>query len=411
MSTRSRLPMLLLTAAVVLGAGAYVFRDRLPAGLWPGLTEDARATAPAPPPAAAAIRVSVVSAQRRTVTERLAVNGTLVAREEIMVSPETDGLRITDILVEEGDAVTKGQVLARLSRDMLETLLAQNTANGAKAQAAIAQQKASLVQAIAQQVEAEAAVERARTLNKSGATSQEVLDQRERAVKVTVAQVNAATEMVTAAEAEARQVAAMRDEIEVRLARTDIRAPEAGLVTARSARLGAIVLSSNTEPLFRIVQDGAIDLDAEVPESVLPRIAPGLTAQVTPAGFPAPIAGKVRLVGAQVDRATRLARVAIALPPGGGLKPGTFARGVIELAHREGIALPQSAVQFGTDGVTVLVVKDGIVAVRPVKTGLKGEGLVEIVEGLAEGDSVVARAAGFLRDGDKVTPVTDGEAS
>ena len=67
MSTRSRLPMLLLTAAVVLGAGAYVFRDRLPAGLWPGLTEDARATAPAPPPAAAAIRVSVVSAQRRTV--------------------------------------------------------------------------------------------------------------------------------------------------------------------------------------------------------------------------------------------------------------------------------------------------------------------------------------------------------
>jgi HlyD family secretion protein len=73
--------------------------------------------------------------------------------------------------------------------------------------------------------------------------------------------------------------------------------------------------------------------------------------------------------------------------------------------------LPQSAVQFGTDGATVLVVKDGTVAVRPVKTGLKGEGLVEIVEGLSEGDTVVARAAGFLREGDKVTPVTDGGAS
>jgi HlyD family secretion protein len=402
MSAR-RVVFTLAAIVVVGGAGAYVFRDRLPAGL--GVSEPAQATATVEPERARGVSVSVVPAARRTVAERLPVTGTLVAREEIMVGPEIDGFRIVEIFVDEGDRVAKGQVLARLSRDMLNTLLAQNAANAAKATAAIAQQKAALEQARAQQVEAEASVERARTLRKTGATSQEVLDQRERAVKVTAAQVVAAEESVVAAEAEVKQIAAARAEIEVRIARTDIKAPEAGIVSARAARLGAIVLSANTEPLFRIVKDGAIDLDADVPESALPRIAPGLGVEVTPAGFETPVAGTVRLVGAKVDPATRLARVAVALPDDKDLRPGAYGRGVIEIARREGVALPQSAVQFGDQGAFVLVVEGETVRQRNVKTGLKGEGFIEITEGVQEGESVVARAAGFLRDGDRVTPV------
>lgn len=404
MSAR-RILFTLAAIAAVGGAGAYAFRDRLPAGL--GVTEPAQATAPAPaePERARGVSVSVVQAARRTVVERLPVTGSLVAREEIMVGPELDGYRIVEILADEGDRVAKGQVLARLSRDMLDTLLAQNTANAAKAVAAIAQQKAALEQAKAQQVEAEAAVERARTLSKTGATSQEVLDQRERAVKVAAAQVVASQEAVVAAEADLKQINAARAEIEVRIARTDIKAPEAGVVSARAARLGAIVLSANTEPLFRIVKDGAIDLDAEVPESALPRIAPGLSVAVTPAGFDSPVAGTIRLVGAQVDPATRLARVAVALPDDPRLRPGAYGRGVIEVAKREGVALPQSAVQFGDQGAFVLVIDGETVRERNVKTGLKGEGFIEITEGVAAGETVVARAAGFLRDGDRVTPV------
>lgn len=398
----------LATIVTVAGAGAYVFRDRLPAGL--GVAEPAQATAPVEPERARGVSVSVVPAARRTVAERLPVTGTLVAREEVMVGPEIDGYRIVEILVEEGDRVAKGQVLARLSRDMLDTLLAQNTANAAKAVAAIAQQKAALEQAKAQQVEAEAAVERSRTLTKTGATSQEVLDQRERAVKVTAAQVVAAQESVVAAEADAKQIAAARAEIEVRIARTEIKAPDGGIVSARAARIGAIVLSANTEPLFRIVRDGAIDLDADVPESALPRIAPGFSVAVTPAGFDAPVAGKIRLVGAKIDPATRLARVAVALPDDPRLRPGAYGRGVIEIARREGLALPQSAVQFGDEGAFILVVEGEIVHERPVKTGLKGEGFIEITEGVKEGESVVARAAGFLRDGDRVTPVPPAAA-
>lgn len=417
-SLRGRVILALAMTVAVVGIGGYALRDRIPFGLRLGFGEAAQANVAPDTPAATAgkargVSVTVVPAGTREVVERLPVTGTLVAREEIMVGPEIDGLRITEILVEEGDRVEKGAVLARLSRDTIDTLLAQNTANAAKAQAAIAQQKAQLQQAIAQKVEAEASVERARTLIKTGATSQEVLDQRERASKVADAQVAAAQEMVTAAEADAAQIKANRDELEVRRGRTEIRAPEAGIVSSRAARLGAIVLSANAEPLFRIVRDGAIDLDAEVPESALPRITAGLPASITPSGFAEPVTGTVRLVGAKVDRQTRLARVAVALPDDPRLRPGTYARGTIEIARRTGLALPLAAVQFDRDGAYVLVVAGDTVSRRPVTTGLMGEGFVEIRSGVQPGESVIARAGGFLRDGDTVTPVplAEGGAS
>lgn len=408
---KGRVGLALAMTALVVGVGGYALRDRIPFGLRLGVADPAEATPAAEPQKVRGVTVTVVPATMREVVERLPVTGTLAAREEIMVGPELDGLRIMDILVEEGDTVEKGQVLARLSRDTLDTLLAQNAANAARARAAIAQQKAQLQQTYAQQTEADAAVERARILIKTGATSQEVLDQRERAAKVAAAQVTAAEESVTAAEADADQIKANRDELEVRLGRTDIKAPEAGIVSARSARLGAIVLSANSEPLFRIVKDGAIDLNAEVPESAVPRMKPGQPVAVTPAGFAEPLAGQVRLVGAEVDPATRLARVAVALPDDVRLRPGAYARGAIELARRTGVALPLSAVQFDKDGAFVLVVEGDTVRRRPVKPGLMGEGFVELDEGLKEGESVVARAGGFLRDGDKVSPVSTAAGS
>lgn len=401
-SFRGRVTLALVMTAVVVGIAGYAFRDRIASGFSdPANAEVANPT----PDAVKGITISVVPAARREVVDTLPVTGTLVAREEIMVGPEIDGYRIIDILVEEGDRVEKGDVLARLSRDVLETLLAQNEANAARAHAATAQRKAQLEQAAAQRIEAESSVSRARTLIKTGATSQEVLDQRERAVKVAVAQVTAAEGAVTAAAAEEAQIRATGDEIRVRLGRTEIRAPEAGIISARSARLGSIVLSANAEPLFRIVRDGAIDLDAEVPESALPQVKPGLPVAVTPAGFKEPLEATIRLVGAKVDPKTRLARVAVALPADERLRPGAYGRGIVELARRGGLALPQSAVQFGPDGSFVLVVEDDIVHRRPITVGLSGQGFVEITEGLKEGESVVARAGGFLREGDRVTPV------
>lgn len=385
-----------LVAAVLAG---------LPGG---AAAEDAKAKTTATDAAKAtpALTVTVVRPKSDRLADTLLVTGTLKPREEIEVGPEIEGYRLMEILVEAGDRVQKGQVLARLSRDVLETQLAQNTASAAKARAAIAQQRAALDQAMAQEAEAQSAVERARQLRKTGTASQETLDERERAAKVTTAQVAATRETLAAAEAEAVFVKAQRDELEVKLGRTDVRAPAAGLILSRDARLGAIALSTRSSPLFRIAEDGAMDLEAEVPESAMPRMKEGLSAQVVPAGFNAPIAGKVRLVSAEVDRASRLGKVKIALPDDPRLKSGTYGRAVIALGEVEGLSVPQSAVMFDADGAYVLVVKDGVVGERRIVPGLKKSGRVLVAEGLTPDDAVVARAGAFLRDGDHVTPVT-----
>lgn len=362
-------------------------------------------------PEARGLAVSVMHPQRRAMSETLLVTGSLLPREEIQVGPEIEGYRLVEILVEAGDRVEKGQVLARLSRDMLDVQLAQNTANGAKAKAAIAQQRASLDQTLAQEAEALTAVDRTRQLRKTGVASQEQLDERERAVKVASAQVAAAREALVAAEADATLVAAQRHEIELRLERTDIRTPDAGIVLNRDARIGAIILSARQEPLFRIARDGAIDLDAEVPESSMARMKVGQKVQVTPAGFTTPVEGTLRLISAQVDKATRLGRVKIALADDPDLRPGTYARGLVELGRKDGLTVPLSAVQFDADGAYVMVVEDGIVHERRVVAGLKGQGRVQIEQGLAPTDVVVVRAGGFLRDGDRVRTVMTTELS
>lgn len=355
--------------------------------------------------APSALTVSVLRPRAETLPEILLVTGSLLPREEIEVGPEVEGLRLEHILAEAGDRVEKGQILARLSHEVLDTQLAQNTANAAKARAAIAQQRAALDQARAQQTEATSSVERARKLRATGTASQETLDERERAVKVATAQVAAAEESLAAAEAEVVLVKAQRDEIEVKLKRTDIRAPEAGLILSRDARVGAIALSARSTPLFRIAQNGAIDLDAEVPEDAMPRMKTGLAAQVTPAGFDAPVEGKVRLVSPEVDKASRLGRIKIALPDDPRLKPGAYARAFVTLGSREGLVVPQSAVMFDAAGPYVLVVQDGTVAVRRITPALKSRGSVLVSHGLSGNELVVARAGGFLREGDRVNPV------
>lgn len=354
---------------------------------------------------AAALSVTVVKPRPDTLTDTLLVTGSIKPREEIEVGPEIEGYRLMEILVEAGDRVQKGQVLARLSRDVLETQLAQNTASAAKARAAIAQQQAALDQAIAQETEATAAVERTRQLSKTGTSSQEQLEQRERAAKVATAQVAAARETLIAAQAEAVFVKAQRDEIEVKLKRTDVRAPASGLVLSREAKLGAIALSTRAAPLFRIAEDGAMDLDADVPEGAMPRMKDGLSVQVVPAGFDEPIGGKVRLVSAEVDRASRLGKVKIALPDDPRLKSGAYGRAVIALGEVKGLSLPQSAVMFDAEGAYVLTVTDGIVGIQRITPGLKKDGRILVTEGLSADADVVARAGSFLRDGDRVTPV------
>jgi RND family efflux transporter MFP subunit len=338
--------------------------------------------------------------------ETVRATGSLVAREEILVGPEVEGLRITEVLADEGQRVKKGDVLARLVADTLDAQVAQNDAALARTAAAIAQAKSSIVQAEARLAEVGNAYERAKPLRKAGHMTEAIFDQREQAFRTAQAQLAAAKDGLKVAEAEQAQVQAQRRELTWRRGRIEVKAPADGLISRRMARVGGYAAGA-AEPMFRIVAKGEVELDAEVVETRLGALKPGQTARVEVAGL-GEVAGTVRLVSPEVDKATRLGRVRIFLGDSEGLRVGAFARGSIVTASATGLAVPASAVLYGPGGPTVQVVRGTRVETRHIKTRLAAGALVEVREGLAEGDLVVARAGTFLREGDTVRPVLAG---
>ncbi|TXM67679.1 efflux RND transporter periplasmic adaptor subunit [Methylobacterium sp. WL120] len=378
---------------------------------------DAVETAAVPEAQAIAPAISVVQAETREIVERAVITGTLVPRDEILVSPEIEGFRIIQLLVEEGDRVAAGQVLARLSTEMIATQEASNVAAIARAEAAIVQAKSQIVQAEAAQTEARLSLERAQTLIKTGNGTAAILEQRVSAAQGADGRLASARGGLQASEADLATAKAAGTEIALRRARTAIRAPEAGIVNRRTARVGGTATAVG-EPLFRLIARGEIELEGEVPETWLPRIKVGDPARLDLEDG-RQIVGKVRRVYPEVDRTTRLGKVRIALGDDPALRIGAFGRGTVEVARRTGVAVPVSSLLFSADGSAgVLVAKDGRVEARKVMPGLSAAGFSEIRSGLSAGEAVVARAGSFLRDGDRVrsvppeavTPLADATA-
>jgi multidrug efflux pump subunit AcrA (membrane-fusion protein) len=186
-----------------------------------------------------------------------------------------------------------------------------------------------------------------------------------------------------------------------------VRAPAAGIVVASSAVVGAMA-SGRGQPLFRIATQGEMELLAETPAATLAGLAPNQAAAVEIVGVGA-LPGRVRLVSGTINQATQLGQVRVFIGSDPRLRSGAFGRARIDLAQRCGTAVPLSAVLYGAGGPVVQVVRDGRVESRRVRVGLMASGQAEIRDGLSEGDLVVARAGAFLREGDRVRPVTVGE--
>lgn len=366
------------------------------------------ASAQASAPVVRAPSVTVATVETATVTETALVTGTLVARDEVLVSTEIDGLAIVEILAEEGDRVAEGQVLARLSRDTIDALLAQNAAQIDRATAAIVQARNQIAEAQATRAQADAAFARTRALQDRGNASTELLEQREASARIAAARVASAEQSLRLSEADKVLAEAQRRELLVRQRRTEIRAPAAGVVSRRTAKVGALAAMSG-DPLFRIVRDGVVELEADVPEVTLARLATGQDATVRPAGQSVDLPARVRLISPEVSRTTRQGRVRLSVEAGREVTVGAFARATVVTDRRSGPTVPLSAVLYragtGTGNASVQVVKDGIVETRAVTVGLKAEGRAEIREGLAPGETVVAVAGTFVRNGDRVTPV------
>src|SRR6202022_2826252 len=227
---------------------------------------------------------------------------------------------------------------------------------------------------------------------------------RETQAKVAAAKVTAAEANLRIAKAEHALAEAQRSEIDLKIARTELKAPAAGTISHRAARLGAVA-SMAGQPLFRLVRNSEIEFDAEVPETVLPQIVPGQNVEVWLSGVSEAIGGYVRLVDPTVDKVSRLGRVAVALSPHPAMRAGIFARGSITVGRRQAVTVPLSAVLFGKDGTYVQLATNNVVEIRNVETGLKRGGHVEIVNGLMAGQEVVVRAAAFARPGEPIVPV------
>jgi RND family efflux transporter MFP subunit len=358
--------LLTVLLPALLLAGVFAARSR---------ADDKKAAAQRP-----ALTVTTARPASARLPLRLAANGNVAAWQEAVIGSESNGLRLREVRVNVGDVVKKGQVLAVFDADVVNADLSQS--------------RAALQEAEANAAAATADAGRARALQASGAMSaQEV------------------TRNITAERTAGARVAAARAALsqqQLRMKYTQVVAPDSGIVSARSATVGAVA-GVGTE-LFRMIRQGRLEWRAEITAAELPRMRPGLKAQVKAASG-ASISGTVRTVAPTVDPQTRIALVYVDLPPSlspaAPLKAGMFAGGEFEMGASSALTVPQQAIAV-RDGFAYVfrLNPDNRVSQVKVTTGRRLGERVEVAAGLTADALVVVSGAGFLNDGDLVRNVS-----
>ncbi len=354
-------------------------------------------------PASTIASVTVATVERAEMIGQVPIYGTLVPREEILVYPLVNGSTIETLLVDIGDTTAAGDVLAVLDDSTLTAQLAQARAEFARAQAGVSQARSQITSGEANATQAAATLQRAQALRESGTTTQATLDQALAADQTASANLASAHDGLLVSQAQVQQAQAQLDIAMLNLDRATLRAPASGLVSARNGQVGAIAASGG-EPIFRLIRDGLIEVEAEVIETALGDISVGDVAQLDIASV-GDAMGTVRRISPIVDPRSRLGTIRIALPGLDGVRSGLFTSGQIVTAQRTSLAVPTTAILSDTSGTFVLVLVDGVLRKTPVAVGLIWNGLREILDGVALGDVVVARAGAFFGDGDRVNPI------
>lgn len=355
----------------------------------------------AAPPSMSVTVEPVLSTQ---VARSLNVTGTVAARDLIPVLPQTNGLQIRQILAREGESVREGQAMAILDDAVIRAQIDQARADIESAQAVVGQRQAALAQARASLAEAERNLQRYEQLASNGAISRQELDARATATATAREAVRVAQANISSAEADVRSSRASLQQLQTQLGQTVVRAPASGLVAEAIAKIGDVV--SGSQPLFSIIQNNALELEAQVPAVQLAQVQVSAPARVTSdADSRVQLQGRVREIAPLVDTQSRQATVRIDLPTTTLLRPGMFARAAISSATVPGITVPAKAVVPQPDGNGIVFVLQGedTVQARSVELGeVLNDGNVEISSGLNPGDRVVVSGAGYLNDGDRV---------
>lgn len=331
----------------------------------------------APAAADQAPSVTVVVPGAQNVERTIAATGSLAAKREMPVGVAGEGGMVARVLVEPGQWVRAGQVLATIDRSVQT-----QTAASLASQINVARSDLTLAQA---------ELDRARSLVDRGFISKADVQRR------------IATRDAAAARVRVSQAAL--SEQRARNARLDIRAPAAGLILTRGVEPGQIV-SSATGVLFRMARDGQMEMRAELSESDLQTIHVGSSAQVTPVGEQRSFAGTVWQIAPVIDPQTRqgIARIQLSYNPA--LRPGGFASATIVAGGARQPELPQSALLSDTRGNYVYIVDaDNRARRREVTLGSVTENKVAIASGLNGDERVVLSAGAFLNPGQLVKPV------
>jgi HlyD family secretion protein len=319
----------------------------------------------------AAMTITTTRVHSEEVVRTVPATGTIYPWQEVIVGAEVGGYRVSEVLVDVGTKVKKGQVLVRLSGDML--------------QADLDSKRAAMRSAEAAEVNASAGLRRGASVSTSGALSAADLD------KLKADQI-AAQARVDTSSADLRMA-------ELRARYASVTAPDSGTITARTVSVGQI--SQAGAEMLRMLRQNRVEWRAEIPEALLSRIQVGQLATVT-AVDGTTVNGKVRAVAPTVQATNRTGLVYVDIV-GGDARPGMFARGEIQAGKGAALLIPVTSVvmQDGYSYVFVLKDKNVVERRRVQQVGVRGENM-EIADGVAAGDVVAVKGAGFLKDGDTV---------
>ena len=351
------LGVIIYWAAAIVSSPSRAADDKKPAASKPALT------------------VSTVQPMMRELPLRLPANGSITAWQEAIIGSEANGLRLVSVNANVGDKVAKGQVLATFATEQV----------GAE----VAQAQASLLEAQANAQDAAMNADKARTLQASGALSEQ--------------QINQYTTLDKSAKARLEVAQAALAVQQVRLKQTSVLAPDSGVISSRSATLGAVV--GNGVELFKMIRGGRLEWRAEVTSTEMAGIKPGAQVMVTAASG-AQVVGKTRMIAPTVDSTSRNGLVYVDLPFHANIKAGMYAKGEFVLGTSNVLSLPQQALVL-RDGFTYAMRLEPGNKISQVKlqTGRRAGDTVEVLQGAKVGEQFVASGAAFLADGDTVKVV------
>jgi HlyD family secretion protein len=424
---------------------------------------DSNPTATPPKVSVAGQSVSVEPARLAGVAQSIPIQGTVQARDWVLVMPKFAGVQVKTLLVDEGQRVEAGQAIAILDNTVQQEQLTQVNAQAASAdaqvgtartqrtsalaqlqvaqaqleasQTGVEQKQAVLKQERATLAEAESNLRRYQSLAKSGAISKQELESRltttlkqREAIAVSQADVKSAQADVGRAQAAVSQAQAGISQADTGINRasadlsnanarvrelqtqreraTVVSAPASGIVAKKTAQVGGL---TSTQPLFEIIRNAALELQAKVPQTLLSKVRVGETVQVrSDSDSRIQLSGEVREINPVVDETTRQALLKINLPSSSLIKPGMFLKAELTYGSNQFLTVPTAAVLSQADGQKLVYVlqQNNTVRSQVVEAGDPKNGRIAIKRGLNPGDRVVVNGAGFLKDGDPVTIVT-----